>query len=420
MVSFMHRAAKAWNVFLDRDNSDSQSKKLTEVVYNSYSSSNRIRNNFGDASIINTILTRIAVDVCSVEFRHVRIDQNGRLESEIGSYLNECLSFNPNVDQTPEELMRDLVLTIFEEGVAALVPVETDLNLNSSNTFDVRQLRVGRIKRFYTHEVELEVYDELSGMYRNVTLSKKSVALIYNPFYEIMNKPNSTLARLSRKLALLDSVDEASSSGKLDLIIQLPYVVKSEERKRQAETRRKSIEDQLRNGTYGIAYTDGTERITQLNRPAENNLLGQIKYLTEELYNRLGITHSVFDGTASEQTMTNYINRTVVPVQTAIIAAMNKSFLTKTARTQRQRIIYIRDPFKFVPTSSLGTMADSFLRNEILTSNEFRAILGYSPVTDPNADQLRNANINPVDKTPNIEVTTLENPDEKKEEVLNE
>ena len=313
--------------------------------------------------------------------------------------LNECLRISANTDQTGRALIQDAVLSMFELGVIAIVPVDTSVDIRYSNAFDVNSLRIGKITEWYPKHVKTEVYNERTGKREAVLLPKNSVAIVENPFYEIMNKPNSTLNRLTKKLTLLDTVDEASSSGKLDLIIQLPYVVKTDERARQAEQRRKAIEDQLQNGQLGIAYTDGTERITQLNRPVENNLLDQIKYLTGELYNRLGLTEAIFNGTADENAINNYHNRTVRPILDALTESMNRTFLTKTARTQGQAIIYMQDPFKMVPTTGIVTASESLVRNEILTSNEIRQLLGYAPAADQNADKLINSNINPQDPT---------------------
>lgn len=393
--SFGDRLSHAWNAF--------QGKEPNWVMNRGdaygFQSSRPLRTVKNDRTIIATIFSQIANDAASINIRHVRTGQNGRFESEISSNLNECLKLDANIDQTGRTFIRDAVLSMCDEGVVALVPVDTDLDIRTSNTFDIKSIRVGRVVEWYAQHVKVNVYNDRSGSREDVVLPKRSVAIVENPFYDIMNKPNSTLDRLTRKLSLLDSVDEASSSGKLDMIIQLPYVVKSDERRRQAEARRQDIEEQLKNGSYGIAYTDGAERITQLNRPAENNLLEQIKYLTGELYNRLGMTEAVFNGTADEATMTNYHNRTLTPILDALTESMSRTFLTKTARTQGQIIMYMQDPFKLVPTTAIVSAADSLVRNEVLTSNEIRSLLGYAPATDANADQLRNSNINPLDSS---------------------
>ena len=396
MASLSDRLAHAWNAFQGR--APDYIRQPGES-YNRRGTSRPLSGINTDRTIVNTIFNQIAIDVAAINIRHVRTGPNGRYEKDMATWLNECLRISANTDQTGRALIQDAVLSMFELGVIAIVPVDTSVDIRYSNAFDVNSLRVGKITEWYPKHVKTEVYNERTGKREEVLLPKNSVAIVENPFYEIMNKPNSTLNRLTKKLTLLDTVDEASSSGKLDLIIQLPYVVKTDERARQAEQRRKAIEDQLQNGKLGIAYTDGTERITQLNRPVENNLLDQIKYLTGELYNRLGLTEAIFNGTADENAINNYHNRTVRPILDALTESMNRTFLTKTARTQGQAIIYMQDPFKMVPTTGIMTASESLVRNEILTSNEIRQLLGYAPAADQNADKLINSNINPQDPT---------------------
>lgn len=356
----------------------------------------RIRTRFADGqTIITSIYTRIAVDVASTDIRHVDLDKQGRYANDRISGLNDCLTLEANIDQNARHFKQDIVTTLFREGVAAVVPTETSDDIRSSSSFDIESLRVGTIVEWRPRHVVVDLYDDRPGMGRRqrVLLPKRNVAIVENPLYDVMNNPNSTLKRLIRKLTLLDKVDEASSSGKLDLIIQLPYVVKTETKKQQAEERMASIETQLKKNQYGIAYTDGTERITQLNRPAENNLLKQIEFLTQQLYSELGMTPAVFNGTANEAEMLNYNNRTIEPIVAAIILEFKRKFLTKTARTQGQSITYFRDPFKLVPISQFADIADRLARNEVVSSNELRGFLGMKPSTDPKADQLVNSNM---------------------------
>jgi hypothetical protein len=340
----------------------------------------------------------MSIDVASIEMRHVRLDDNGRFTEEIESGLNYCLSTEANLDQAASAFIQDIASTLFNEGVAAVVPVDTTLDPSQSGGFDIKTLRVGTILQWHPQKIRVSLYNEQTGRREELTLDKKFVAIIENPLYAVMNEPNSTLQRLIRKLNILDAIDEQSGSGKLDLIIQLPYVVKTESRKAQAAQRRQDIEDQLRGSKYGIAYADGTEKITQLNRPSENNLLAQIQYLTEMLYSQLGITKDLMDGKATEEVMLNYYNRTVEPIVRAIVEGMRRSFLTKTARSQKQSILYFRDPFKLVPVSQLAEISDVFARNEVLSSNEIRGLIGFKPDTNPKSDQLINSNM-PVDMT---------------------
>lgn len=388
--NFIGRLQHAWNAFRNRDPTGHQ------YGYGpSYGSRpDRTRMRFGnERSIVSSIYTRIGIDVAAVSIQHVRIDQNGRYSERIPSNLDECLSVQANIDQSGRAFIQDIAMSMFDEGVVAVVPVDTTLNPNESGSFDIQSLRVGKILEWYPRHVRVQLYNDREGRRDEVILEKRFVAIIENPLYAVMNEPNSTLKRLVHKLNLLDSIDEQSGSGKLDLIIQLPYVIKTPARREQAEQRRKDIEMQLAGSKYGIAYTDGSEKVTQLNRPAENNLMSQIEYLTSMLYSQLGITENVFNGTAEEAEMLNYYNRTIEPVLAAITDSMNRTFLTKTARTQGQKIIYLREPFKLVPVNNLAEIVDKFTRNEILTSNEIRAMIGYKPVEDSKADELRNSNL---------------------------
>lgn len=346
-----------------------------------------------DKSIVTTIYNRIGLDVASIPIQHVKVDQNGRFVETVSSYLNDCLTLEANLDQSARAFFQDAAMTLFEEGHIALVPINTTVNPAVSSGWDVKDMRVGRIVSWYPKHVRVSVYNEDKGLREEILVLKRSVAIVENPLYTVMNEPSSTLQRLIRKLSLLDSIDEQVGSGKLDVIIQLPYVIKSEAKREQAETRRADLEMQLSGSKYGVAYTDGTERITQLNRPAENNMLKQVEYLTNMLYGQLGITEDVFNGTASEQVMLNYHNRTIEPILSAITQAMKRSFLTKTARTQGQSIEAYRDPFKLVAIGAMADIADKFARNEILTANEIRAGMGIRPSTDAKADQLRNSNM---------------------------
>lgn len=346
-----------------------------------------------ERSMISSIYTRLSIDVASVDMRHVRLDEGKRYIEDIDSGLNNCLTVQANVDQAARAFRQDIAMTLFDRGVACLVPVDTTLNPEQTGGFDILTLRVGDIVTWYPYHVRVSVYNETIAKRQEITLHKSAVAIIENPLYAVMNEPNSTLQRLLHKLNLLDAIDEQSASGKLDLIIQLPYVIKSETRRQQAEQRRADIEFQLKGSQYGIAYTDGTEKITQLNRPAENNLMAQVEYLTEMLYGQLGLTNEVMNGTADEKAMLNYWNRTIEPVLTSVVESMRRSFLTKTARTQRQDVKFFRDPFRLVPIENIAEIADKFTRNEIMTSNEIRQVVGLSPHEDPKADRLVNSNM---------------------------
>lgn len=392
MPSFTERLQHAWNAFNNKD----PTIPTTNIYYggSSYNQSKR-RLSFGnERSIINSIFNRMAADVASVDFKHVRLDINDRYVTTIDDGLNNCLTIEANTDQTGRAFMQDAVMSMFDEGAVALVPVDTTVNPKETGSYDILTMRTGKITEWMPKHVKVQVYNEKIGRRQEVVMPKKVVAIVENPFYSIMNEPNSTLQRLIRKLNMLDAIDEQSSSGKLDLIIQLPYVIKTPQRAKQAEERRKQIEMQLSGTKYGIAYTDGTEKITQLNRPVENNLMEQVKFLTETLMSQLGITNEILNGTADEKTMLNYNNRVVAVICTAFAEEMRRKFLTKTARTQGQSILFFQDPFKLVPVSNIADIADKFTRNEILSSNEVRGLIGFKPSSDPKADELRNKNLN--------------------------
>lgn len=413
-TSFGSRLKHAWDVFMNKDPSYIQSN----IGVGYYHRPGRPRLTRGnDRSIVTSVYNRIALDVAAIDIMHVRLDENGRYIETIDSKLNNCLTLEANIDQTARAFLHDAVLSMIDEGVVAIVPVETTFNPLVTGSYDIVNMRAGKIVEWFPQHVRVQLYREKTGKKEEVIVPKSTVAIVENPFYSVMNAPNSTLQRLIRKLALLDTVDEQASSGKLDMIIQLPYVVKSESRRAQAEQRRKDIEDQLTNGKYGIAYTDGTERITQLNRPVENNLLKQIESLTETLYSQLGINKAILDGTADEKTMLNYNNRTIEPIVSAIVDEMHRKFLTKTARSQKQAITFFRDPFKLVPIENLAELADKFTRNEIMTKNEFRQIVGLKPSDDAKADQLINSNISqPNAGTGSVPQPEVNEPVEKVEE----
>ena len=352
-----------------------------------------------ERSIVTSVYNRIALDVSALRIEHVRLDENSRFLSTIDDGLNNCLTLEANIDQTPRSFIQDVVISMFDEGSVAIIPVETTEDPNISGSYDILSMRVGQILEWYPQHIRTRVYNERTGRKEDIVMPKSAVAIIENPLYAVINEPNSTMQRLIRKLNILDVIDEQSGSGKLDLIIQLPYVIKTEARRIQAENRRKDIESQLSGSKYGIAYTDGTEHITQLNRSVNNNLMSQIEYLTSMLYSQLGITQSILDGTADEKTMLNYNNRTIEPIISAIVDEMKRKFLTKTARTQLQSISFFRDPFKLVPINNIAEIADKFTRNEIMTSNEIRQVIGMKPSDDPKADELRNKNLSqPADE----------------------
>lgn len=399
------RLMHAWNAF--RENENEPYRYNADIGAGSAVRPYAVRPMIVNSkTIISAIYTRIGIDVAAVDIQHVRLDESGRYKDTIKSDLNGCLTLEANVDQAARAFKQDIAMTLFDEGAIAIVPIDTTVNPNESGGWDVQSMRVGKIVQWYPRHVRVSIYNDKTGRREELTVSKSTVAIVENPLYTVMNEPNSTLQRLLRKLSLLDTVDEQSSSGKLDLIIQLPYVIKSEARRQQADQRRKDIEMQLKGSQYGIAYTDGTERITQLNRPAENNLMKQIEYLTGMLYGQLGLTESVFNGTASEAEMLNYHNRTIEPVLTAIVEAMRRTFLTKTARSQGQSIQFFRDPFRLVPLGQMADIADKLTRNEIASSNELRAIFGWKPATDPKADELRNKNI-PAESQPGTPPPTV-------------
>ena len=389
-MALMDRLKHAWNIFKNKD--------PTQVNWNigpSYGyRPDRMRYTRGnERSIVTAVYNRIAMDVAAVNLKHIRLDENDRYKETIDSGLNNCLSIEANLDQTGRAFIQDLVASMLDEGCVAAVPTDADDEPEDSGNFKVYTLRTGKILEWYPRHVKVEVYNEQEGQRQQIIIPKSTVPLIENPMYSVMNEPNSIYKRLVRKLTLLDVVDEQTSSGKLDLVIQLPYIIKTEARRVQAEKRRRDIEKQLSEGKYGIAYTDGTERITQLNRPVENNLMKQIEYLTSMFFSQLGITQSILDGTADEKTMLNYYNRTIEPILSAIADEMNRKFLTPTARSQKQTIAYFRDPFKLVPVNDIAEIADKFTRNEIMTSNEIRQVIGMKPSSDPNADVLRNKNL---------------------------
>ncbi len=409
--SWSTRLRNAWNIF--RDRTPDEEVRTSYMESGSSRRPDRLWTGYVrglDRTIISSIYNRIAMDVADINIRHVRLDENGRYLETINSGINECFSLEANIDQTSRAFVQDLVISMLEEGVVAIVPIDVTTNLRVTDAFDILSMRVGRITQWYPGRVKVEAWDEVEGKKRELIIDKSKVAIIENPLYYVMNGDNSTLKRLIRKMALLDAIDEQSGSGKLDLIIQLPYVVKNAQRQNDAERRRKAIEDQLFNSKYGIAYIDGTERITQLNRPVENNLMGQIEYLTTMLYSQLGLVKSVFEGTANSQEMNNYLSRTVKPIMASITEECKRKFLTKTARTQGQSIEYFNDPFKFIPTELLAEMADKFTRNEIMTSNEFRQAIGLKASDDPSADELRNKNLN-QESVPTEEVGYEEDPE---------
>lgn len=387
------RLRNAWNVFLNREPPSTPS---LDFGIRSYYRPDRTRLNCrNERSIVTSIYNRMALDIAAINIKHVKLNSEDRYLSTKESSLNECLTLQANIDQTGRALIQDAAISMFDEGCVAIVPTdfETKTNPDLSSSYDILALRVGKIIEWRPDSVRVKLYNEQTGKQEEIYVPKHRAAIIENPFYSVMNEPNSTMQRLIRKLNLLDVIDEQSGSGKLDLIIQLPYIIKTDARRKQAEDRRKDIETQLAGSKYGIAYTDGTERITQLNRPAENNLMKQIEFLTSMLYSQLGITQSVMDGTADEKTMLNYMNRSIEPSISAIVDEMHRKFLTKTARSQKQAIRYFRDPFKLVPVSTIAEIADKFTRNEIATSNEIRQAIGWTPAKDPKADELRNKNL---------------------------
>ena len=390
MPSLLDRLVHGWNAFMNKD----PTRPTIDYGEISYYRPDRVRFSRGnERSIATAVYNRIAMDVAALDVFHIRLDDNGRFLETIDSGLNNCLTLEANIDQTGRAFMQDVVMSMLDEGCVAIVPTDTTFNPEVTGAYDILTMRTGRITEWRPEHVRVQLYNEHTGRKEEILIPKKMCAIIENPLYAVINEPNSTMQRLIRKLALLDMTDEQNSSGKLDMIIQLPYVIKTEARRQQAEERRKDIEMQLKGSKYGIAYTDGTERITQLNRPVENNLMSQIEYLTSMLYSQLGITQAILDGTADEQTMLNYNNRTIEPIISAIVDEMRRKFLTKKARSTGQSIDFFRDPFKLVPVNSMAEIADKFTRNEIMTSNEIRQIVGMSPSKDPKADELRNKNL---------------------------
>lgn len=388
-MSFGSRLKHAWNAFTGNVQMNYRDLGMSY----SYRADRPRMSRGNERSIVTSVYNRIALDVAALNVQHVRLDENGRFLSVIDDGLNNCLTLEANVDQTARSFVQDVVISMFDEGSVAIVPVDTTTDPNVSGSYDIQSLRVGQILDWYPQYIRARVYNEQTGRKEDIVVPKSAVAIIENPLYAVINEPNSTMQRLIRKLNLLDVIDEQSGSGKLDLIIQLPYVIKTEARRRQAENRRKDIENQLSGSKYGIAYTDGTEHITQLNRSVNNNLMSQIEYLTSMLYSQLGITQSILDGTADEKTMLNYNNRTIEPIISAIVDEMKRKFLTKTARSQHQSISFFRDPFKLVPVNDIAEIADKFTRNEIMTSNEIRQVVGMKPSEDQRADELRNKNL---------------------------
>lgn len=389
-MGFIERVQRGWNAFRNRDPTPNYRDMGISYSYRP----DRIRLTRGnERSIVTSIFNRIALDVSSVNIKHCKLDENERFVSVVNSGLNSCLNLEANIDQTGRAFMQDVVMSMLDEGCVAIVPTDTSFDPNITSSYDILSLRTGKILEWYPDKVKVRAYNEHTGKKEDIIVKKSTVAIVENPLYAVINEPNSTMQRLIRKLSLLDITDEQTASGKLDLIIQLPYVIKTEARRQQADQRRKDIEMQLAGSKYGIAYTDGTEKITQLNRSLENNLLKQVESLTNTLYSQLGITQTILDGTADEKTMLNYNNRTIEPIVSAIVDEMKRKFLTKTARTQHQSIMFFRDPFKLVPVNNIAEIADKFTRNEILTSNEIRQIIGMKPSDDPKADELVNSNI---------------------------
>ena len=400
-MGFLDRLQHGWNAFVkNRDPTPSYTYYGDSYYYRP----DRPRFTRGnERTIITSVYNRIALDVASIDVKHCRLDENGRFKSEVNDGLNSCLNLEANLDQTGRAFRQDIVMSMLDEGCVAIVPVETTIDPKVSSSFDILSMRVGKILEWYPAHVKVRVYNEKTGKKEDIVVPKKTVGIVENPLFSVINEPNSTMQRLVRKLALLDQIDEQSGSGKLDLIIQLPYVIKTEARRNQAEDRRKDIERQLSGSKYGIAYTDGTERITQLNRPVENNLMKQIEYLTSMLYSQLGITQTSLDGTADDKTMLNYYSRSVEPIIAAIVDEMKRKFLSKTARSQGQSIVFFRDPFKLVPVNDIAEIADKFTRNEIMAANEIRQIIGMKPSDDPKADQLVNSNISQSGNQPPLE-----------------
>ena len=398
------RLRHAWNTFLSRD---PLSYRYSFGPSYSYRPDRPIFSRGNERSIVTSVYNRIALDVSSMTIQHVRLDENDRFKEVIESGLNNCLNLEANIDQTGRAFVQDIVMSMLDEGCVAIVPVDTTFNPKETGSFDISTMRTGKILEWYPQHVKVRVYNDRKGEKEDIFVPKSTVAIVENPFYSVMNEPNSTMQRLIRKLNLLDAIDEQSGSGKLNLIIQLPYVIKTAARRQQAEERRKDIEEQLSGSKYGVAYTDGTEHVVQLNRPVDNNLMSQIEYLTSMLYSQLGLTQGIMDGSADEKTMQNYYTRTIEPILSAIVDEMKRKFLTKTARSQKQSILFFRDPFKLVPVGEIAEISDKMTRNEIMTSNEIRQKIGMKPSTDPKADELRNSNLSaPAENAPKSQPTT--------------
>ena len=398
------RLRHAWNTFLSRD---PLSYRYSFGPSYSYRPDRPIFSRGNERSIVTSVYNRIALDVSSMTIQHVRLDENDRFKEVIESGLNNCLNLEASIDQTGRAFVQDIVMSMLDEGCVAIVPVDTTFNPKETGSFDISTMRTGKILEWYPQHVKVRVYNDRKGEKEDILVPKSTVAIVENPFYSVMNEPNSTMQRLIRKLNLLDAIDEQSGSGKLNLIIQLPYVIKTAARRQQAEERRKDIEEQLSGSKYGVAYTDGTEHVVQLNRPVDNNLMSQIEYLTSMLYSQLGLTQGIMDGSADEKTMQNYYTRTIEPILSAIVDEMKRKFLTKTARSQKQSILFFRDPFKLVPVGEIAEISDKMTRNEIMTSNEIRQKIGMKPSTDPKADELRNSNLSaPAENTPQSQPTT--------------
>ena len=415
-ISFGSRLKHAWNAFFNKD--PTTTTWNTAIGTGSGYRPDRVRLTRGnERSIISAVYNRIAIDASTIEIKHCRLDDNDRYLETMDSGLNNCLSVEANIDQTGRAFMQDVVMSMLDEGCVAICPIDTDRDVDGNGSFNIETMRVGQIIEWYPRHVKVRAYNDRTGKKEDVLFPKSAVAIVENPLYAVMNEPNSTMQRLIRKLSLLDVIDEQNGSGKLDLIIQLPYIIKTEARRQQAENRRKDIENQLAGSKYGIAYTDGTEHITQLNRPVENNLFQQIEYLQNLLFSQLGITQGILDGSADDKTMLNYYNRTIEPILSAIADEMKRKFLSKTARTQKQSIEFFRDPFKLVPVAEIAEIADKMTRNEIMTSNEIRQVVGMKPSSDPKADELRNSNLSEPSGGENPEANPLEQLNE--EEIQN-
>lgn len=417
MPTFTDRLAHAWNAFMNKD-------PTNRLDYGAAYSNrpDRIRTTRGnERTLITSVYNRISVDCAAIDIKHVKLDERDRYMETIQSGLNNCFTLEANIDQQSRNFVQDIVMSMLDEGCVAIVPIDTKISPISTETTEINTMRTGKIVQWYPQHVRIRLYNDKTGLFEEITLPKKAVGIIENPFYSVMNEPNSTMQRLIHKLNLLDIIDEQKGANKLDLIIQLPYIIKTEARRQQAENRRKDIEKQLSSSNYGIAYTDGTERITQLNRSVDNQLFNQVETLTRMLYSQLGLTEEIMNGTADENALNNYYNRTIEPIMSAIVGELKRKFLTKTARSQKQSIMFFRDPFKLVPTTQLAELADKFTRNEIMSSNEFRQVVGMQPSQDPNADVLRNKNLSPAkgEEVVNLEGEVIQEGDNPNKEVQN-